>query len=132
MLPLAVSTPRREHAAAQIRVWDARRADVAPANRRPRPVFRRKIAGALDRRRSRRTFKAIMLLLAIQLYTYVVLASVILSWVRLEPTNPVVKVVNALTEPVLKPIRAVLPSFMGLDFSPLVLLLALSILRRFL
>lgn len=73
-----------------------------------------------------------MLLLAIQLYTYVVLASVILSWVRLEPTNPVVRFVNALTEPVLKPIRAVLPSFMGLDFSPLVLLLALSLLRSLL
>lgn len=73
-----------------------------------------------------------MLLLAVELYTYVVLASVILSWVRLEPSNPFVKFVNALTEPVLKPIRAVLPSFMGLDFSPLVLLFALSIIRRFL
>ena len=74
----------------------------------------------------------IMLLLAVELYTYVVLASVILSWVRLEPSNPFVKFVNALTEPVLKPIRAVMPSFMGLDFSPLALLLALSIIRRFL
>ena len=73
-----------------------------------------------------------MLLLAVELYTYVVLASVILSWVRLEPSNPFVKIVNALTEPVLKPIRAVLPTSLGLDFSPLVLLLALSILRRFL
>jgi YggT family protein len=73
-----------------------------------------------------------MLLLAIELYTYVVLASVILSWVRLEPSNPFVKVVSALTEPVLKRIRAVLPSSLGLDFSPLVLLLALSIIRRFL
>jgi len=73
-----------------------------------------------------------MLFLAVELYTYVVLASVILSWVRLEPTNPFVRFVNALTEPVLKPIRAVLPNFMGLDFSPLVLLFALSIIRRFL
>lgn len=73
-----------------------------------------------------------MLHLAIELYTYVVLASVILSWVRLEPSNPFVKFVNALTEPVLKPIRAVLPNTMGIDFSPLVLLLALSIIQRFL
>ncbi len=73
-----------------------------------------------------------MLFLAIELYTYVVLASVVLSWVRLDPSNPFVRFVNALTEPVLKPIRAVLPTFMGLDFSPLVLLLALSILRRLL
>ena len=73
-----------------------------------------------------------MLLLAVELYTYVVLASVILSWVRLEPSNPFVKFVSALTEPVLKPIREVLPKSLGIDFSPLVLLLALSIIRRFL
>jgi len=73
-----------------------------------------------------------MLLLAIELYTYVVLASVILSWVHLEPSNPFVRFVNALTEPVLKPIREVLPGkSLGIDFSPLVLLLALSIIRRF-
>lgn len=73
-----------------------------------------------------------MLYLALELYTYVVLASVILSWVRLAPTHPLVRVVGALTEPVLKPIRAVLPTFMGFDFSPLVLLLALSLIQRFL
>ena len=73
-----------------------------------------------------------MLLLLVELYTYVVLASVILSWVRLEPSNPFVRFVSALTEPVLKPIRKILPSYMGLDFSPLVLLVALSIIRRFL
>ena len=73
-----------------------------------------------------------MLFLALQLYTYVVIASVILSWVRVDPANPLVKVVNALTEPVLKPIRAVLPNMMGLDFSPVVLLVALSLLRSLL
>jgi YggT family protein len=72
-----------------------------------------------------------MLSLAINLYTYVVLASVILSWVRLDPGNPLVRFTNTLTEPVLKPIRAVLPSFGGLDFSPLVLLLALQLLNDF-
>jgi YggT family protein len=70
--------------------------------------------------------------LAVELYTYVVLASVVISWFRLEPSNPIVRVVEALTEPVLKPIRAVLPTAMGLDFSPLVLLIALSIIRGFL
>ena len=73
-----------------------------------------------------------MLLLAVELYTYVVLASVILSWVHLEPSNPFVRFVTALTEPVLKPIREVLPKSLGIDFSPLVLLIALSIIRRFL
>jgi YggT family protein len=40
--------------------------------------------------------------------------------------------VHALTEPVLKPIRAVLPNFMGLDFSPIVLFLGLGLIQRFL
>jgi YggT family protein len=62
-------------------------------------------------------------------YSLVVLASVILSWIRLDPDNPIVKVVDALTEPVLGPIRKVLPDFGGIDFSPMLLLLGLRFLR---
>jgi len=64
------------------------------------------------------------------LYSYVVLASVILSWVQLPPDNPFVKVISALTEPVLAPIRRVLPAVAGMDFSPVVLLVGLSLIRR--
>lgn len=70
--------------------------------------------------------------LAIEIYSYVVLASVVLSWVRVDPHNPFARAIHALTEPVLKPIRAVLPSFMGLDFSPLVLFFGLGLIQRFL
>ena len=70
--------------------------------------------------------------LVIQIYSYVVLASVILSWVQVDPHNPLVRAIHGLTEPVLRPIRAVLPSFMGLDFSPIVLFLGLGLLQRFL
>jgi len=66
----------------------------------------------------------------IDIYSFVVLASVILSWVRLPPEHPIVRVTNALTEPVLAPIRRVLPDVGGLDFSPMVLLVALRILRN--
>jgi YggT family protein len=62
-------------------------------------------------------------------YSLVVLASVILSWIRLDPDNPLVKIVEALTEPILGPIRRVLPDFGGIDFSPMLLLLALRFLR---
>jgi YggT family protein len=62
-------------------------------------------------------------------YSLVVLASVILSWIRLDPDNPIVKVVDALTEPLLGPIRKVLPDFGGIDFSPMLLLLGLRFLR---
>jgi YggT family protein len=62
-------------------------------------------------------------------YSLVVLASVILSWIRLDPDNPLVKIVGTLTEPVLGPIRRILPDFGGIDFSPMLLLLALRFLR---
>jgi YggT family protein len=65
-------------------------------------------------------------------YSLVVLASVILSWIRLDPENPIVRVVEALTEPVLAPIRKVLPDFGGIDFSPMLLLFALRFLRSLL
>ncbi len=67
----------------------------------------------------------------ITLYTYVIIASVILSWLMaFGVVNPYNRFVGALdqafravTEPLLRPIRNALPDFGGIDFSPLVLLL---------
>jgi YggT family protein len=66
------------------------------------------------------------------LYSFVILAAVVLSWVRLPPDNPLVRVTSALTEPLLAPIRRVLPDVGGFDLSPLVLLLALRLVRSLL
>ena len=66
------------------------------------------------------------------LYSLVILAAVVLSWVRLPPDNPIVRVTNALTEPLLAPIRRVLPEMGGFDLSPLVLLLLLRLVRSLL
>jgi len=65
----------------------------------------------------------------IDLYSLVVLVAVVLSWIQLDPRHPVAVFVNGLTEPVLAPIRATLPPVAGLDFSPMVLLIGLQILR---
>lgn len=73
-----------------------------------------------------------LLIKLIDLYTYVVLGAVVISWVNLPRSNLVVKALDALTEPLLKPIRNVLPSSGGIDFSPLVLLVGLQMLVRFL
>jgi YggT family protein len=73
-----------------------------------------------------------MLLLLIQLidlYTVVVLAAVILSWIRLSPGNPVSKLVHMLTEPVLAPARRIIPPIGGLDISPMLVLIALRAIR---
>jgi YggT family protein len=65
----------------------------------------------------------------IDLYSLVVLAAVILSWIQLDRRNPLATIVYGLTEPLLAPIRSVLPPMGGLDFSPMVLLFALQILK---
>ena len=66
----------------------------------------------------------------IDLYSLVVLVAVILSWIPLDRRNPLVTITHALTEPVLAPIRNVLPPMAGLDLSPMVLLIALQLLKN--
>jgi YggT family protein len=65
----------------------------------------------------------------LDLYSLVVLAAVVMSWVGLDDRHPVGAFVRSLTEPALAPIRAVLPPIGGLDFSPMVLLIVLRLLR---
>ena len=65
----------------------------------------------------------------IDLYSLVVLIAVILSWVPMDRRNPLVTITRRLTEPALAPIRRVLPPMAGLDLSPMVLLLALQLLK---
>jgi YggT family protein len=65
----------------------------------------------------------------IDLYSLVVLVAVIVSWMQLDRRNPLVTITHGLTEPVLAPIRKVLPPMGGLDFSPMVLLIALQMLK---
>ena len=70
---------------------------------------------------------------------WLILASVILSWLIafnvINTGNPTVRqiarAVDSLTSPLLAPIRRFLPSIGGLDLSPIILLIALEFLRRF-
>lgn len=70
-----------------------------------------------------------ILLTLIDLYSLVVLAAVVLSWVGATRGNPLVEFILTVTEPVLDPIRRILPPLGGLDFSPMVLLVGLRVLR---
>lgn len=65
----------------------------------------------------------------LDLYSLIVLVAVVVSWMQLSPAHPVARFVDALTEPVLDPIRRALPPMGGLDFSPMVLLIGLRMLR---
>ena len=73
-----------------------------------------------------------ILIKIIDLYSLIVFVAVILSWVQLPYDNPVVQIVNRLTEPLLQPIRRVLPTMGRMDFSPIVLLVGLQMLKGFL
>ena len=67
----------------------------------------------------------------ITLYVYIIIASVIFSWLVafnvINPYNDFVSAIgralNALTEPLLRPIRRFMPDLGGLDISPIILLL---------
>lgn len=64
-------------------------------------------------------------------YSLVLLARVVASWVPgLDTRQPVVQLLVALTEPLLAPLRRLLPPAGGLDVSPLVAFLLLELLRR--
>ena len=62
------------------------------------------------------------------LYSLIVLAAVVVSWTNVPREHPAVRLLDRLTEPLLGPIRKILPPMGGVDFSPLVLLIALRLL----
>lgn len=68
--------------------------------------------------------------LTFKLFAFAVLIRVVLSWVGQGVYNPAVAFIHALTEPVLRPVRRIIPPMGGLDLSPLfatILLFAASI-----
>ena len=69
---------------------------------------------------------------AVEIYFWIIIARAILSWVNPDPYNPIVRFLYQATEPVLGRIRRFLPYLGGIDLSPLIVLLGLLFLKRFL
>ncbi|HFQ80258.1 MAG TPA: YggT family protein [Desulfobacterales bacterium] len=66
-------------------------------------------------------------------YMWVVIGRAVISWVNADPYNPIVRFLYDITEPVLARIRRFLPvAGGGIDFSPMVLILAIIFLQSFL
>lgn len=55
---------------------------------------------------------------------------VIISWLNVSPTNPIANVIYQVTEPILAPLRRVLPRVGMLDFSPMVAIFIIIIVQR--
>jgi len=70
--------------------------------------------------------------LVLVVYMWIIIARAVISWVNPDPYNPIVRFLHRVTEPVLRPVRDRLPIAMGLDLSPMVVLLGLYFLREFL
>jgi YggT family protein len=68
----------------------------------------------------------------INLYTWVIIIRALLSWVSPDPRNPVVRILVVATEPLLRPIRALVPPHKlgGLDLSPMIAILLLVFLKN--
>jgi YggT family protein len=64
----------------------------------------------------------------LNIYIWVIIAAALISWVNLSPYHPVVRMLYRLTEPVLRPIRQILPPWKtwGLDFSPMIVILLIQ------
>ena len=68
----------------------------------------------------------------LNIFMWIVIARAILSWVSPDPYNPIVRFIHNITEPVLYQIRRRIPiNFGGIDFSPIIVLLAVIFLQRF-
>jgi YggT family protein len=74
-----------------------------------------------------------LLHLVLMAYFWIIIARAVLSWVNPDPFNPIVRFLYRVTEPVLRPIRYRLPTLaMGIDLSPMVVILAIYFLDTFL
>jgi YggT family protein len=79
-----------------------------------------------------------VILLALQLYTYLIVASAILSWLvafnvvntRNNFVRSIWTFLDAVTEPVLRPIRNILPNLGGVDISPIILILLIIFIQN--
>lgn len=76
---------------------------------------------------------AVVLDMVLTIYMWIIIAQAILSWVSPDPYNPIVRVINNLTDPLLYRIRSKLPvMFGGIDFSPIVVIIGIVFIQRFL
>ncbi len=69
-----------------------------------------------------------LVLVLTQLYAIVILARVLMSWVQIDPYSPLARTLYNLTEPVLAPLRNLMPPAGGFDFSPIIALIGIQFL----
>jgi len=66
------------------------------------------------------------------LYMWIIIVSALLSWVNPDPYNPIVRFLYSVTDPVLRPIRRRIGFAMGIDISPMIVILIIMFIKSFL
>ena len=70
--------------------------------------------------------------IVLQLYMWIIIIRALLTWVNPDPHNPIVQFLYSITEPVLLRVRQLIPmSGIGIDFSPILVLLAIVFVEEF-
>jgi YggT family protein len=76
-------------------------------------------------------FIGVILYYILMAYNLILLARVLMSWLpNIDRGHPVVRFIHDVTEPVLRPIRQALPQTMGIDFSPMIVILIIGVLMQ--
>jgi YggT family protein len=80
------------------------------------------------------TFIAIaeLLRLLLNVYLFAIIIQIIISWVNPGSYNPALALIHSITEPVMRPARRLLPPMSGLDLSPIVVLIAIQLMKMLL
>jgi YggT family protein len=68
--------------------------------------------------------------LLFQALTFAIVARALLSWFNLGPSHPLVRILYDVTEPILAPLRRVIPTIGMIDITPLVAILLLQVAER--
>jgi len=75
----------------------------------------------------------VIIKVAFDVMTWLIIARVLLSWFPHNPYNPVIRFIYEVTEPILSPFRRLLPSTpLPIDFSPIIAILVLQALEKLL
>lgn len=72
-----------------------------------------------------------LLVLLLYLYTWVIILRAVVSWTSPDPGNPLIQLLVKVTEPVLKPLRTLVPpaKLAGIDLSPILAIVVIQIVR---
>jgi len=69
-----------------------------------------------------------LIALLLQLLAIAIFIRALLSWVAPDPRNPIVQALDAVTDPILQPLRQIVPRIGMIDITPLVAIIVLQVL----